>query len=276
MWYSYMPKKWTEEETELLIRLYPNTSRQELSQILDRSEEGIKVKAMSLKLAKSDEFKKTHFQKNQPKAAIAASEARTRKAESFVKFHDCFSNIDSEEKAYWLGFLAADGHARKNDNGIILSIQKSDVDHLEKFKGFIQCSRAIRDRGDGTVTLNFSSSLMNKDLKRYGIKTDGVYSFCLPRLEPELMRHFIRGLIDGDGWVCLEKPRLGVVCNTQIANEIKVFIFSQTNVQGKTAQTHKCGLISFCIYGKNQVLFVANWLKKDASVLLERKWMLCD
>lgn len=42
--------------------------------------------------------------------------------------------IDTEEKAYWLGFLYADGAVSKNTNTIELSLKSSDISHLEKYK----------------------------------------------------------------------------------------------------------------------------------------------
>jgi hypothetical protein len=44
-----------------------------------------------------------------------------------------FDLVDAEEKAYWLGFLAADGNVHKNGMGISLTLQERDKDHLNKF-----------------------------------------------------------------------------------------------------------------------------------------------
>lgn len=42
-----------------------------------------------------------------------------------------FNNINTEEKAYWIGFLLADGHI--SPRGIMMAVQKNDIDILEKF-----------------------------------------------------------------------------------------------------------------------------------------------
>ena len=48
--------------------------------------------------------------------------------------HSYFRVIDSEEKAYWLGFLFADGCIRKNKTGsqVVLKLSTKDENHLIK------------------------------------------------------------------------------------------------------------------------------------------------
>ena len=62
---------------------------------------------------------------------------RTR-SESHTKdnrLSSIFSKIDSEEKAYWLGFLAADGCI--SGNYIVITLQGKDIEHLEKFRKLV-------------------------------------------------------------------------------------------------------------------------------------------
>lgn len=61
-----------------------------------------------------------------------------------TKFNEnIFDVIDTEEKAYWLGFLYADGYIETpNDNkksySMELALKLSDVEHLIKFNDFMQ------------------------------------------------------------------------------------------------------------------------------------------
>lgn len=48
--------EWTENEVELLIKLYPNTSARRLSDIFNKSRQAIYMKAFDLGLAKSPEY----------------------------------------------------------------------------------------------------------------------------------------------------------------------------------------------------------------------------
>lgn len=61
-----------------------------------------------------------------------------------TKFNESiFDSIDSEEKAYWLGFIFADGYISgynsngKNDFHFEISLKGSDKEHLDKFNVFM-------------------------------------------------------------------------------------------------------------------------------------------
>src|SRR5260370_41289523 len=47
-----------------------------------------------------------------------------------------FDVIDTEEKAYWLGFLTADGTMR--EKGGMLALQERDIDHLYKIRSSLR------------------------------------------------------------------------------------------------------------------------------------------
>ena len=61
-----------------------------------------------------------------------------------------FDKINSQEKAYWLGFLWADGSIYKTatrssgNNRLNITQQKSEIDHLKKFKKSINCDYDIK------------------------------------------------------------------------------------------------------------------------------------
>ena len=43
----------------------------------------------------------------------------------------------NEKSAYWLGFLYADGYVSSYENSIGISLKSEDINHLEKFKNFL-------------------------------------------------------------------------------------------------------------------------------------------
>ena len=65
--------------------------------------------------------------------------------QNLIKINEhIFDTIDTEEKAYWLGFLFADGNVSKRDNCFEMSLAEKDKEHLEKFNNFINHSRNIK------------------------------------------------------------------------------------------------------------------------------------
>jgi len=46
--------------------------------------------------------------------------------------HNFFETIDTEEKAYWLGFIAADGGLASNIYRLTIGLNQKDQNHLEK------------------------------------------------------------------------------------------------------------------------------------------------
>lgn len=128
-----------------------------------------------------------------------------------------FNNIDTAEKAYWLGFLYADGCVSKN-NKIEFGLQDADKDNVFYFKNAIKSAHAIskkivfnNDKKFVNWRISFTSKIMASDLKRNGCIPQKTYSIQFPTdLSQELMYHFIRGYTDGDGCICVSDNKLFV------------------------------------------------------------------
>lgn len=116
-----------------------------------------------------------------------------------------FDNIDTEEKAYWLGFIWADGYSAKKSPWF-LCIQIKDVDHLEKFCKAIQFEGriAIPRKSGGYYTENKMGriSICRKYIcDRINSLGRNNIPMSIPDIPDELKRHFLRGYFDGDGSV---------------------------------------------------------------------------
>lgn len=55
-----------------------------------------------------------------------------------------FDIMDSEEKFYWLGFLYADGNISSTGNRLEVRLSSKDLEHLEKFRKFLNLTTEIR------------------------------------------------------------------------------------------------------------------------------------
>lgn len=123
--------------------------------------------------------------------------------------YNIFENIDTAEKAYWLGFLAADGcnYSREHNASIILNIQVKDILHLQKFQTFCETDapiiQYIANGGFSNNTpmarLVLNSKKMSQDLSRAGVMPAKSLILKQPQIDPQFYLPFILGYFDGDG-----------------------------------------------------------------------------
>ena len=140
------------------------------------------------------------------------------------------SVIDTEEKAYLLGWIASDGHLAKNGN-IAISIHKKDIIVLEKLRDIVCKDLKIKNPKLDMVSLSISSTKMNSDCCKHlsinpGKKSDTVR---FPQLSESLGWAFLRGYFDGDGHVnnpskSLDSPKCSISSNSRgMLDDIKNF-----------------------------------------------------
>lgn len=140
-----------------------------------------------------------------------------------------FKTVDSEEKAYWLGFLAADGCIRRRVNdkdgktrgdGISLKLSVMDEKHMERFRDSIcpdariyyyrnkTVTRLGNDSYSDTCNLRINGNELVQDIIKLGVGPRKTFTVGKPNIAEEYYRHFIRGFFDGDG-CCYVKKKLG-------------------------------------------------------------------
>ena len=128
-----------------------------------------------------------------------------------IENENYFENIDSEFKAYILGFIYADGFVGKHDD-FCISLTDKVEDNLKILLTF-QKELGINDNlvyhsvdknGNGKYTFKFSNKKIVSDLNKCGVYTcKSLDMKNLPQnITKELIRHFFRGYFDGDGTIC--------------------------------------------------------------------------
>lgn len=113
-----------------------------------------------------------------------------------------FEKIDSEKKAYVLGWIASDGSVSKSSNSIIINISKKDIDILISIRDII-CNELPIKQNNNMISLTISSKKIKDDVCRHlkiqpGKKDNTVQ---LPDIEDIFISHFVRGYFDGDGTI---------------------------------------------------------------------------
>lgn len=117
-----------------------------------------------------------------------------------------FDKIDTEEKAYVLGFIIADGSIAKNGT-LMFANQEEDRDVIEKIRHALRCDAPIRRKEfkdcKPQVMFSIHCQQYQNALKTMGIDNRKTYtleiSTVLPFVPEELERHLLRGMFDGDG-----------------------------------------------------------------------------
>lgn len=127
----------------------------------------------------------------------------TNESRAYAVNHLYFDELN-EEKAYYLGFLAADGCVSKRNNNIHISLSSVDYDWLETFKKAIQSesplSRRITNKGFDVTQFAFSSRMIKNKLMYYSIVPQKTYKGITMKNVPEELRWaFFKGYFDGDG-----------------------------------------------------------------------------
>ena len=218
-----------------------------------------------------------------------------------LKGHKYFINehfwdvIDTEEKAYLLGYLIADGcisNENKKHNGIVDShtkriafcVSEDDKEVIKLYQHFIVPKKPIQ-HGNSQIGVKYKrkpqlifrwhSSYMFDKLVSYGIKPRKTYDseFKLPEnlIPKNLMRHFIRGYFDGDG--CKTQCGLQFCVNSkqfalQIANFFTPFKYRLEEKQGKTCTYYILNING----GKKLLQHVVQLFYQDSNYYLTRKY----
>lgn len=205
---------------------------------------------------------------------------RTRgETQALNRNYRCFEKIDSEEKAYWLGFIMADGCCFKNK--LSIGLKGEDKPHLEKFKLFINSPNKIsaynvllNSKTFSVCSFTVTSKELVEDLLLYGV-TEKKSNTLNPALEniPEIfLKDFWRGVIDGDGSIFLCPKNNSLTVSLVGTKEVCVkFLtyFKRKNINYYEKIDNKTKMVS--ISGK-QGLEALSKLYNNSVIHLERKY----
>lgn len=205
--------------------------------------------------------------------------------------YEYFDNINCEEKAYWLGFMYADGHIVTEQPQLSLTLSSVDKEHILKFSNCIESNYPIKDYSgrnkNGTENKYSRLIISNKHFyetcKNKGLVPNKTEIIAFPsEINKELIRHFIRGYFDGDGCITKnsksDKDYKLKICGTDrflrsvhdiflsenlLSNKKEVKLRRRWNNDTNNYYTEYGGRI--------QVNNILNYLYKDCTIYLDRK-----
>lgn len=302
---------WSVDEINYIKENYLNMSHKEMGLHLNRSEAAVRAKCFDLNLYKKEipwedwelQFVEDNYMNMTRKeiaeylnrsydaVQIKASRMGLKKYPYYCNYH-YFDEIDTEEKAYWLGFISADGWISKNQSsnaGVVgIELQYNDIQHLKKFNKSINgnykitdrwrnCSLSANNKLNHMCTIRVFSIYMYEALERLGFSSNKSYDLSFPDIPKHLYKHFIRGNFDGDGCISVSNNRLHVSFCTA-SSKFKDDIISQINSIGVCIHDYPyiddygVTIHRPTINKNSDKIQLLDYMYQDATIYLDRKY----
>lgn len=188
-----------------------------------------------------------------------------------------FNKIDNEEKAYWLGFIVADGYLNINKHMLRIKLGNRDRSHLIKFIKFVGGNEEMlkSEIHSETGNENFYVSLYSKevmnDLLSLGIEQakSGKEKVC--NINKKYYRDFIRGLWDGDGFIRENLSGIGLVGSEEVLAFVQNYFNNSLGVKPLKIYPH-CNTFKIEYRSTRKAIpLILNHLYGDKDVALDRK-----
>lgn len=210
--------------------------------------------------------------------------------QSKTAVHNYFNVINTEAKAYLLGFILADGCIQQGYgvNSIRLNNSTDDIEvgelfQKEIFPGNKLCFRKNIGKKD-SFNIKGSSKEIIADLAKFNVKPNKTYDinfkFNFNTLPVKFLRHFIRGFFDGDGTFTNYRFEF-ITTSKNFGNQIIEIIENQFNVSHHFREKQGKNLIEYMFYfnckkdktykKKDFIKDLYEWFYKDSICFLKRK-----
>lgn len=210
---------------------------------------------------------------------------------------DFFDIIDTEEKAYILGLLYADGYNQTERNSVSIGLKEDDKEILEKMTELIQPTKPLLclnlsnarkrvgfENAQNQYRLVIANKHISERLVELGCGKAKTHNLIFPTEEQvpsHLIRHFIRGYFDGDGSVSGDKQKqISFVGTVNFLKPLQQILmeelgFSETKLDRRHKERdNEIRSLRYC--GINQCIKFRDWLYEDVTIFLKRKKDIFD
>lgn len=183
---------------------------------------------------------------------------------------DYFEKIDTSNKAYYLGFIAADGYNNKSKL-LEITLHPKDKQQLENFVKEIKSNRPITIKKGKYVYLGIFSKRFMSHLETHGIVPRKSLVLKYPTTVPkEFQKDFDRGYFDGDGYISKDGKKIEIVGTQDILLGIAESIFQSVKVNPSTIMQKGPVWRMFYSGAKKTAKIYAHFYA-DSITFLERK-----
>lgn len=196
-----------------------------------------------------------------------------------------FENINSEKKPYILGLIFTDGciYSSKTKNSKAVNFASSDKKLVALFRRALDSAHTINHYKNAySVTIRDKKLFLA--LKNLGVKERKSWaSYTLPQISKPMMRHFLRGVYDGDGSFYIDQRNhkhrylgTGLTSNClKFLEGIKNFISQELKISAPSIISYKNrasgGSYQLRIARQKDVQQLTDYLYKNSSYFLGRK-----
>lgn len=194
-----------------------------------------------------------------------------------------FFDVWTSPMAYVLGFAYADGNIYKTSLG--WDIQTRDIGLLQKINKSLGSTYPITKRSR-SCRLRISNQLFIKGAVKKGLLPKKCMRSELPKIPKSLIRHFVRGFLDGDGWVVLRTNRnevnLGFSSgDSKFLEALELILADNLGIRGKVRTKIKTtpkgvrAVTKQLEYYSRNAYRLAKWLYEDLDkkdIYLKRKY----
>lgn len=195
-----------------------------------------------------------------------------RGPKSMIKNEEYFDEINSSDRAYFLGWIMADGNVSITDGqySIKIHIAYRDRELIYKFLQHIQSSNKvkIKEGENPSCYVSLTSRHMCESLMKYGIVPQKTGNEVFATQIPEkYKRDFIRGVFDGDGITDISKYRSGFVGSYSLVNSILKELDEELTVFKTKSEN-----IYYFLGGKRFSRKLFKYMYDNTDLYLERKY----
>ena len=243
----------------------------------------------SMNAAKKANIGRNSFRKYLKKNNLLKKEVIIQKDKTYDR--NFFEKLDTEEKAYWFGFVYADGcvsYDTTHTGALCIEISKKDKSHLLKLLQSMNSNAKIKYRmrtwrnghTSEMCSIAFNSAKIAKDLIQKGCIPNKTYDGKIKKgifKTNALKVAFLRGYIDGDGFISKNAHTYCtsiVVHNHNIMNYLLRMIIELTEVIPivKWEEDKFGGAYRLRIQNKKDFFKYLDIIYKDAHIYMDRKY----
>lgn len=213
----------------------------------------------------------------------------TQRASTLLNCDESFFEKPNNEKVCWvLGFICGDGFISSGEKTIYtinINIQRADIEVLEKIKEYMKSEHAIGHSNQllksgkiyNNVSLVISRKKLWQDIINLGITHEKSRELTIPKMNDELICHFIRGVVCSDGGFHINKHNtisFSIASSVySFLEEVRIILMNKCDLEMiKIINSGGCYHLKYM--GNSIVRKIFNYLypNPENKVFLERKY----